>query len=66
MHVLRNRVSPKNIQLQMFREKVAQGLVHDTEKEITEWPRATCAGRQASKNCYAYKVPAIHTKVKGQ
>jgi hypothetical protein len=54
-HVLCNKVSSKNIQLQKFCGKVAKGLACDVRKEIIEQARATFVGRLVGKNHCAYR-----------
>jgi hypothetical protein len=49
-----------------FCENATEGLVCDVGKEIIEQPTTTSVGRLVGKNDYAYKVPAIHFKDKGQ
>jgi hypothetical protein len=55
-HVLCNKISLKNIQIQKFCEKVAEEMACDVGHEITEQPRSTSVGRHVGKNHYAYKV----------
>jgi hypothetical protein len=46
--------------------KVTEGLVYDVRKELIEQLRDTSVGRLVVKNHYAYKVPAMYSKMKGR
>jgi hypothetical protein len=59
-HVLRNKGSSRNVQLQEFCENISEGLVCDVEKKIIEQPRATPTGKQENVLCWQGSSHTFH------
>ena len=65
-HILHNKSSKKKISLEMFYEKVAEGLLASAGMENgTQGDDNSTAGRLVGRDHFLYRIPATHARVEG-
>jgi hypothetical protein len=64
-HILHWKKCTKKFRLHKFIEKVAEGLVSDVGREVTEQSWISSASRLVGKDHFAHRVPATSSKLKG-
>jgi len=65
-HILRNKTSKKKMSLEVFYEKVAEGLLASAGTEIqVQGQTSSPAGRLVGRDRFLYRISATHAKVEG-
>jgi maltodextrin utilization protein YvdJ len=64
-HILHRKKCTKKFRLHKFVEKVAEGLVSDVGREVTEQSRISSASRLVCRDHFAHRVPTASSKLKG-
>jgi hypothetical protein len=62
---LHRKKCTKKFRLHKFTEKVAEGLVSDVGREVTEQSRISSASRLVGRDYFAHRVPTTSSKLKG-
>jgi hypothetical protein len=63
-HILHNKSSKKKISLEMFYEKVAEGLLTSAGMENgTQGDNNSTAGRLVGRDHFLYRTPATHARM---
>jgi hypothetical protein len=66
-HILHSKSSKKKMSLEMFYEKVAEGLIASAGTDIQEQGQTSSpAGRLVETDQYLYRIPATHAKPEGK
>ena len=66
-HILYNKASNKQMSLEIFYEKVAEGLLASACTEIqVQGQSSSPAGRLVGRDHFLYRIPATHTKLEGK
>ena len=65
-HILHNKTSKKKMSLEIFYEKVAEGLlaIAGTELQV-QGQTSSPAGRLLGRDHFLYRIPATHAKMEG-
>jgi hypothetical protein len=67
VHILHSKSSKKKMLLEMFYEKVAEGLIASAGTDIQEQGQTRSpAGRLVGTDHFLYKIPATHAKPEGK
>ena len=65
-HILHKKTSKKNMSLEIFYEKVAEGLLASAGTEMqVQGQTSSPAGRLVGRDHFLYRIPATHAKVEG-
>jgi len=65
-HILHNKTSSKKMSLEIFYEKVAEGLLSSAGTEIqVQGQTSSPAGRRVGRDHFLYRIPATRAKVDG-
>ena len=65
-HIMHDKTSKKKILLEIFHEKVAEGLLTSAGTEIqVQGQTSSPAGRLVGRDHFLYRIPATHAKVEG-
>jgi len=65
-HIFHNKTSKKKMSLEVFYEKIAEGLLDSAGTEIQVQGQASSpAGRLVGRDHFLYRIPATHAKVEG-
>jgi len=65
-HILHNKTSKKKMSLEVFYEKVAEGLLATAGTEIqVQGQTISPAGRLVGRDHFLYRIPVTHAKVEG-
>jgi hypothetical protein len=65
-HILHNKTSKKKMSLEIFYEKVAEGLLTSAGTEMqVQGQTSSPAGRLVERDQFLYRIPATHAKVEG-
>jgi hypothetical protein len=64
-HILHQKKCTKKFRLHKFIEKVAEGLVSNVGREVTEQSWISSANRLVGRDRFAHRVPATSSKLKG-
>jgi hypothetical protein len=66
-HILHNKTSKEKMSLEIFYEKVAEGLLANAGADIlVEGQTNSPAGRLVGREHFLYRIPATHGKVEGK
>jgi len=66
-HILHNKTSKKNMLLEIFYERVAEGLLTSAGTEIQVQDQTSSpAGRFVGRDHFLYSIPATHAKLEGK
>jgi len=65
-HILHNKTSKNKMSLEIFYEKVAEGLLASAGTEMqVQGQTSIPAGRLVGRDHFLYRIPATHAKVEG-
>jgi len=66
-HILHNKTSKKNMLLEIFYKRVAEGLLASARTEIQVQDRtSSSAGRLLGRDHFLYSIPATHSELEGK